>query len=453
MLFLALVAVMVILASPLLPTKNFASFYAVVSGSMEPTIPTGAIALVTAADTKDLSSGQIIAFESPNNPQTTIMHRINSVQKSDNSVMYLTKGDNNEAIDSWFISPAQIKGIYQFNIPLVGYAVTWIKAPIGFAIAIGIPALLIAILQIRKIKQGINEEVEKRTRKALQNSDPGSGSSSNTSRLPSIAVAIILSASMIMATASPVQALFSAQVTATGLTLSVADDGSQSHFPCGIVIWKVHWYQINHIYRLAWIELRNINHHHVDLGNWYFDQSWRHKKITFPHHAAIKANSTYTIVNSDWNTIETQDKPAQTDLTLPLDQLNIQATDTTAFTLNQSNHQLVDQMPMPNSQQWHSSHFDQHSHHHFPFWRGWWIRPVLFCGWWNPWPMPTMPDFPPVFPFNTLQATPSPTPVTAAPTATPTPVPTSVAIPTPTPLPTVKSATPSATGVVNLSLP
>jgi hypothetical protein len=53
-------------------------------------------------------------------------------------------------------------------IPYIGYLVTFIKTPRGFAVFIGGPALFLLLLQIRKIKEGIEEEVRRRTAKYIE---------------------------------------------------------------------------------------------------------------------------------------------------------------------------------------------------------------------------------------------------------------------------------------------
>ena len=244
--FIALLAIAVVAVSPLLPTKSLASFYVVVSGSMEPTIPTGSLILTKGVETKDLRSGDIIAFTSPTDANKTITHRIESV--SSNGQSFTTKGDNNGSADAWVVSAENIKGEYIYGVPYVGYAIEWARSPIGFAVVIGIPALVFIFFQIKKIREGINEEVEKRSQKAvaeqLTNSnaatsktietpnldDPEEKNSNNTGgirRVGPTTFAILLAAGMLLSSATAAQAYFSSKVAITGITLKVAGQANE----------------------------------------------------------------------------------------------------------------------------------------------------------------------------------------------------------------------------------
>jgi signal peptidase len=221
--FIALMAIAIIAASPLLPTKGWASFYVVVSGSMEPSIPTGSLILVRQTDTRNLAEGRVIAFTSPSDPNKIITHRIDSVSRQPGgSVAYRTKGDNNNAPDNWTVLPEQIKGAYAFHVPYIGYAIAWSKTPLGFAAVVGVPALLFVIMQIRKIRQGIHEEVQKRTEKALrEKSDREPREEQPIRRVGPTALAVVLAIGVSLSTVHTAHAVFSSTVTISGITLQV----------------------------------------------------------------------------------------------------------------------------------------------------------------------------------------------------------------------------------------
>lgn len=156
--FFGLVFLIVLLLSPILPIKQYFSSYAIVSGSMEPAIKTGAL-VVTNSNVSSLSPGDVIAFESPENSKDTIVHRILTI---DSNGIY-TKGDNNNVSDNWVVSYNNVKGKILFSIPYVGQISSSVRTPLGFFIVIGIPSLIIAALQVKKIYEGIEEEIKKRT--------------------------------------------------------------------------------------------------------------------------------------------------------------------------------------------------------------------------------------------------------------------------------------------------
>jgi signal peptidase len=158
--FTIIVLTVLTIASPLLPTRQYlhVQSYIVSSGSMEPTVQTGALALTAPVDSHNLHVSDIIAFTSPKNQKQIILHRINKIKNNS----FETKGDNNNVTDIWIVPSKLIQGKYIFSVPLLGHAAAFFKTPLGFGIIVGAPALILIILFIKKINVGINEEVEKR---------------------------------------------------------------------------------------------------------------------------------------------------------------------------------------------------------------------------------------------------------------------------------------------------
>lgn len=161
--YLALVVIIAVLLLPLLPTEQKLSSYVIVSGSMEPTIKMGSVSVVQKVDVVDINVGDIIAFKSPENAETTIVHRL--VDKKGEE--FVTRGDNNNSADNWVLTADKIQGRVMFSIPYVGFASLYVRTIKGFVILIGVPALLLVIMQIKKIMEGIEEEVQKRASSKL----------------------------------------------------------------------------------------------------------------------------------------------------------------------------------------------------------------------------------------------------------------------------------------------
>lgn len=260
--FIVLILVGVFLLLPALPTHDRVASYAVVSGSMSPKIPTGSLAFTKKA--VDLDVGSIIAFRSPIDSKQVVLHRIVAVDSGHGTTVYSTRGDANPTKDAWLVTPDQIKGEYIVSVPYVGYVIGWTKSPIGFIAVIGIPALILIALQVRKIRQGINEEVEKRTKKALrgQTSEPAMIESStidSRGKILSIGLATILGVSLLGITVRPALAYFTDQAKVSGLSIELIVDNPQPS-PCpagslwpaefnyppystlGVTAWKDGWF-------------------------------------------------------------------------------------------------------------------------------------------------------------------------------------------------------------------
>ena len=77
----------------------------VVSGSMEPTIPTGGVVFTERVPVDDLAVGDIVMFQRPDEPDQQVVHRIIELEPSQHGPMLRTKGDANATADPWQVRP------------------------------------------------------------------------------------------------------------------------------------------------------------------------------------------------------------------------------------------------------------------------------------------------------------------------------------------------------------
>lgn len=87
--------------------------YVILSGSMEPMIPTGSVVVVNTAD-RDVLPGDVATFSRHGD---LVTHRI--LSKTEDG--YQTKGDANTDPDTGIISAEDIRGKVLFHIPMIGY--------------------------------------------------------------------------------------------------------------------------------------------------------------------------------------------------------------------------------------------------------------------------------------------------------------------------------------------
>ena len=91
--------------------------YIVLSGSMEPTIPTCSVAFIDRKDRK-ADEGVVIAFTlSSGEGQIMVTHR---VTRTEGDLIY-TKGDANDSEDVSPLRPEQVVGTCVFHVPVLGY--------------------------------------------------------------------------------------------------------------------------------------------------------------------------------------------------------------------------------------------------------------------------------------------------------------------------------------------
>ena len=102
-------------------------FLVVRSGSMEPAMKTGSLAVarrISQDDVAALAVGDVVVYRSLVDPEMLIMHRI--VARTSNSggeVQFITKGDANVAEDSLLLDASRIVGTVSFSVSRAGYFV------------------------------------------------------------------------------------------------------------------------------------------------------------------------------------------------------------------------------------------------------------------------------------------------------------------------------------------
>lgn len=138
----------------------------VLSGSMEPDIQTGSIiAIEPAVNIDAYNPGDVITYYSVDNPDTLVTHRIVDVELAGNSVEYITKGDNNNAIDSSSVPAQNVIGHYaNFTVPYAGYVLEFANSTAGIIIMLIVPGVILmisAMVQVYKAIAHSNDEDEK----------------------------------------------------------------------------------------------------------------------------------------------------------------------------------------------------------------------------------------------------------------------------------------------------
>ncbi|MCG3088286.1 signal peptidase I SipW [Sporosarcina cyprini] len=119
-------------------------FKTVLSGSMEPGIQTGSIIVVKAAEDKNaFKTGDVITFQEEEG--ILITHRITDIVKSGDSVLYRTKGDNNNGEDMNPVLSDNVVAEYTgHTVPYVGYFINFAQSKNG-AFLLLIPGFLLLI--------------------------------------------------------------------------------------------------------------------------------------------------------------------------------------------------------------------------------------------------------------------------------------------------------------------
>jgi signal peptidase len=281
-LFLFLFVIFLVLLSPNLPTKQLFLSYVVPSGSMVPTIPVGSVVFTQPVNPKALKAGDVISFVSPNDVRIIIVHRILAI---DRDLAFHTKGDSNNAADSWKVQPSYVTGKYLFNVPVIGYLILFIRTKIGFVFLLLIPAVIYSILQVKNIFEGINE---------IRNRN-----SDKKKIAKKILAPLIILLTYQVYKIKPVQALFNDSVSMNGVSISTQSEPEQ-HKPA-IVINELMIDGSKASSLDFWIELFNPSDEEINISGWKLTNVLVGKKdIVFENGTKIKPFEYFLISrNSD----------------------------------------------------------------------------------------------------------------------------------------------------------
>lgn len=167
--FVAIVLfVAVIILASILPIPGKLEIKIVKSGSMEPTIKTGALVVIKPESSYKI--GDVITFGKDTKTEVPTTHRIVADRVENGMLIYTTKGDANEDKDTKEIKKDEIIGKNIFSVPYLGYIMDFAKQPLGFALLVGLPALYIVydevtkiLVEIKKIKNGKKEKAQNNT--------------------------------------------------------------------------------------------------------------------------------------------------------------------------------------------------------------------------------------------------------------------------------------------------
>lgn len=146
----AMGAVALLVVSSLFPTIPGAFQVKIVqSGSMEPAIKTGSMVIIH--QRSSYAVGDVITFyeqgqgngEARAEGLMPTTHRVISERVADGVPIYTTKGDANNGPDPREVAHHDILGKVLLSIPFIGFLLDFARQPLGFALLVGIPAVIV----------------------------------------------------------------------------------------------------------------------------------------------------------------------------------------------------------------------------------------------------------------------------------------------------------------------
>jgi signal peptidase len=109
------------------------------SGSMEPAIGVGALVATAPEGPENLKVGEVISFWGEGG--ALVCHRVVEIRDQ----AFITKGDANEGNDSSLVPFDEVEGRVAFSVPLLGYVISFLKSPFGWA-TMGLLAVLVLVV-------------------------------------------------------------------------------------------------------------------------------------------------------------------------------------------------------------------------------------------------------------------------------------------------------------------
>lgn len=118
----------------------------VLSNSMEPTLESGDLIIIERVGFDSINMGDIITFQESS--RKWITHRVVEKKQQKEQLAFVTKGDNNNVIDTNLVTDKQFIGKKVISIPKVGYVFDFAKSPIGYFLFIAIPLTIYVCISV-----------------------------------------------------------------------------------------------------------------------------------------------------------------------------------------------------------------------------------------------------------------------------------------------------------------
>ena len=132
--------------------------YAVLSGSMTPTMPVGAMGLSHPVPMSDVGVGDVITFHPPHQPALVVTHRVKAVVSGGGigspvaaPRYFVTKGDGNQVEDPWRVPAIGTVDRVVWHAPGLGYLLVALQDKVLRVVLMMAPLALLGLLVMVEI--------------------------------------------------------------------------------------------------------------------------------------------------------------------------------------------------------------------------------------------------------------------------------------------------------------
>ena len=123
----------------------------VMSGSMQPRLHPGDVVVGRRISAAEARAGDVISFRDPSRSGRVITHRVLRVRLVGTHFKFVTRGDANTGVERWAIPVGGSVGRVSFRIEKLGYALSWLRTPMGRLGFLALPVLLLGGFALRRI--------------------------------------------------------------------------------------------------------------------------------------------------------------------------------------------------------------------------------------------------------------------------------------------------------------
>jgi len=136
---LILLVLATVIVARVIPAVTGGATFVVGGGSMEPTIPMGAVVIAIPAPAEELAIGDVVSLQ-VGEDKAVFTHRITRLVQREGALWLQTKGDANDSEDPSIIPATAVIGRVAVTLPFAGYLVTVLSTAQGviFLLALGI---------------------------------------------------------------------------------------------------------------------------------------------------------------------------------------------------------------------------------------------------------------------------------------------------------------------------
>lgn len=134
-------------------------YYTVLTPSMEPELSVGDVVIVKLSNADEIAVGDVITFNPSSETETYLTHRVTQVladYQGTGITCFKTKGDANDAEDSFLIDSSRLIGKVTFHIPMIGYIIRFVQLRWYFVIPLVI--MIFVFFELMKIYLSSDKE-------------------------------------------------------------------------------------------------------------------------------------------------------------------------------------------------------------------------------------------------------------------------------------------------------